>query len=140
MPTRGVRSPIAPPCPRDCATPTTASGSPVTCLLRLPTPTPGDKLTREAAMARGQRSVLREGVIAGVIGAVVVATWFLVFDIARGRPFLTPALLGAAVFHGVRTPEGVPIAFGAILGYTILHVFAFVAFGVVAASVIAVSE
>ena len=78
--------------------------------------------------------------MAGVIGAGVVAAWFLVFDIARGRPFLTPALLGAAVFHGVRTPDGVPIAFGAIVGYTILHVFAFVAFGVVAASVIAVSE
>ena len=91
-------------------------------------------------MARPERSVLREGITAGVIGAVVVAGWFLMFDLARGRPFLTPGLLGAAVFHGVRTPEGVSIALGPIVGYTLLHVLAFIAFGVVAASVIAVSE
>jgi hypothetical protein len=91
-------------------------------------------------MARAQPSVLREGVIAGVVGAAVVALWFLVFDIARGRPFFTPSLLGAAVFYGVRTPEGISVAAGPIIGYTILHVCAFVAFGVVAASVIAVSE
>ncbi len=91
-------------------------------------------------MARGQRSVLREGIIAGVIGAVVVAVWFLLFDIARGRPLLTPSLLGAAVFSGVSAPDGVPVALGPIVGYTILHVLAFIAFGVVAASVIAVSE
>jgi hypothetical protein len=91
-------------------------------------------------MAREQRSVLREGVIAGVVGAAVVAVWFLLFDIARGRPFLTPSLLGSAVFYGVSTPEGVPVAVGPVIGYTVLHVLAFVAFGVVAASVIAVSE
>jgi len=91
-------------------------------------------------MARAQPSVLREGVVAGVVGAAVVALWFLVFDIARGRPFLTPSLLGAAVFYGTRSPEGVTIAAGPVIGYTILHVCAFVAFGVVAASVIAVSE
>jgi len=75
-----------------------------------------------------------------MIGAAVVALWFLVFDIARGRPFFTPSLLGAAVFYGVRTPDGVAVAAGPVIGYTILHVCAFVAFGVVAASVIAVSE
>jgi hypothetical protein len=91
-------------------------------------------------MAREQRSVLREGVIGGLLGAAVVALWFLVFDFARGKPFLTPALLGAAVFYGVRDPAGVPIALGPILGYTLLHVLAFIAFGVVAAALIAVSE
>ena len=94
----------------------------------------------DTAMARGQPSVLREGVIAGVIGAAVVAVWFLLFDIARGRPLLTPSLLGAAVFYGVTTPDGVPVALGPIVGYTILHVLAFIAFGVAAASVISVSE
>jgi hypothetical protein len=97
-------------------------------------------MTPDTAMAREEQSVLREGVVAGVIGAAVVAGWFLVFDLARGRPFLTPGLLGAAVFYGARTPEGVPIALGPIVGYTLLHVLAFIAFGVMAASVIAVSE
>ena len=68
------------------------------------------------------RPVLRDGVIAGLIGATVVAVWFLIFDIARGRPLLTPALLGSAVF------------------YTLLHGVAFVGFGVVAASLIQAAE
>jgi hypothetical protein len=91
-------------------------------------------------MAPTERSILREGVVAGLIGAAVVAVWFLVFDIARGRPFLTPGLLGAAVFRGVTNPADVVPTFGNVLGYTIIHGLAFIAFGVVAASLMAVSE
>jgi hypothetical protein len=91
-------------------------------------------------MAAGQRSVLRDGVIAGLIGATVVAVWFLIFDFARGKPLFTPALLGAAVFYGVNTPAGLEISAGPIIGYTVIHGFAFIAFGIVAASLIAASE
>ena len=91
-------------------------------------------------MAGARRSVLREGVIAGVIGAVVVALWFFAFDLARGTPLLTPTLLGAAVFYGVNTPIGLDPLLLPILGYTLIHVMAFIAFGVVAASLIEVSE
>ena len=91
-------------------------------------------------MAREQTSVLREGVVAGCLGAAVVAVWFLLFDFARGKPLLTPALLGAAVFYGVNTPIGLEVALGPILGYTVLHGLAFIAFGIVAASLIAASE
>jgi hypothetical protein len=92
------------------------------------------------AMAPVERSVLREGIVAGLIGAVVVAVWFLFFDAARGRPFLTPGLLGAAVFQGVTTPVGLKISVANVVGYTLIHGLAFVAFGVVAASLVAVSE
>ena len=90
-------------------------------------------------MAR-ERTVLREGVTAGLLGAAAVALWFLVFDVLRGKPLLTPALLGAAVFYGVRDPTNVPLAVGPILGYTVLHGLAFIAFGVIAAALIAVRE
>src|SRR5881398_1154719 len=93
-----------------------------------------------AAMAAARRSVLREGVVAGLIGAVVVAVWFLFFDLARGRPFLTPGLLGGAVFRGVSTPVGLEITVANVLGYTLIHGLAFFAFGVVAASLLALSE
>jgi hypothetical protein len=86
------------------------------------------------------RSVLREGIVAGLIGAAVVAIWFFVFDILRGRPFLTPTLLGSFVFFGVNTPVGMEPALGPIVGYSILHGLAFVAFGVVAATMMAMSE
>jgi hypothetical protein len=86
------------------------------------------------------RSALREGIIAGLIGAAVVAIWFFLFDVLRGRPFLTPTLLGSLVFLGVNTPAGMTPAVGPILGYTILHGLAFVAFGVVAATMLAMSD
>jgi hypothetical protein len=90
------------------------------------------------AMAPATRSVLREGIVAGLIGAAVVAVWFLLFDLARGRPFLTPGLLGGAVFRGV--PSGLEITVANVLGYTLIHGLAFIAFGVVAASLLAASE
>ena len=91
-------------------------------------------------MARGETSVLREGVIAGCLGAAVVAVWFLVFDLARGKPLLTPALLGAIVFYGANDPAALEISVGPILGYTVLHGAAFVLFGIVASVLIAGAE
>src|SRR5262245_38672545 len=91
-------------------------------------------------MNLGERSVLREGIVAGLIGAAVVALWFFVFDLARGTPFLTPTLLGSMVFFGVKTPVGLDPALGPILGYTVLHGLAFIAFGIVAATMMAMSE
>src|SRR2546427_10905587 len=91
-------------------------------------------------MNPGERSVVREGIVAGLIGAVVVALWFFVFDLARGKPFITPTLLGSMVFFGVKTPVGLDPALGPIVGYTILHGLAFIAFGIVAATMMAMSE
>ena len=91
-------------------------------------------------MNPGERSVVREGIVAGLIGAAVVALWFFVFDLMRGKPFLTPTLLGSMVFFGVKTPVGLDPALGPILGYTILHGLAFIAFGIVAATMMAMSE
>jgi len=91
-------------------------------------------------MAHSQRSVLREGIVAGLIGAAIVAVWFLVFDVAHGRPFYTPTLLGAVVFQGVTNPAGLEPSVGLVVGYSILHGLAFMAFGVIAATIVAVAE
>src|SRR3989449_11071441 len=91
-------------------------------------------------MAPRGESILKEGILAGLIGAAVVAVWFLAFALWRGQPFLTPGWLGAAVFQGVNNPAGVQPTVGNVLGYTIIHGLAFIAFGVVAASLMAVSE
>ncbi|MGH7001973.1 MAG: hypothetical protein ACREEA_10750 [Stellaceae bacterium] len=85
-------------------------------------------------------AVLREGVIAGVIGALIVAAWFLIADIAAGRPFQTPALLGAVIFNGLH-PTGVVTPTAAlVLGYTALHFFAFIMFGIAASITMVASE
>lgn len=91
-------------------------------------------------MAQVQRPVLREGVIAGLIGAAVVALWFLLYDAWRGRPLFTPALLGTTIFYGGSTPASVQIGAGPVIGYTILHVLAFVGVGIVAACMLVASE
>ncbi len=77
--------------------------------------------------------LLREGVFAGLIGAGAVAVWFLLVDVVAGRAFYTPAMLGSAVFLGLRDPGDVVITFQAVIGYTMLHVLAFCAVGIVAA-------
>jgi hypothetical protein len=78
----------------------------------------------------------REGVIAGLIGAALVAVWFLIYDAARGRPLRTPALLGAATFEGVKDPSAVQNAMHYVLPYTVLHGVVFAMFGVLIAYLI----
>ena len=42
--------------------------------------------------------LLREGLIAGILGAATIAVWFLIVDSVRGQPFYTPSILGTALF------------------------------------------
>ena len=84
--------------------------------------------------------ILREGFIAGCIGAGVVALWFLFVDTVNGRPFFTPAMLGSAVFWGVHDPAGAVIEYSRIIGYTMIHVSAFIVVGVIAAALAAEVE
>src|SRR5258708_9689691 len=84
--------------------------------------------------------ILREGFIAGLIGAGAVALWFLVVDVIAGRPFFTPAMLGSAVFWGVRDPTTVVIEYSRIIGYTMIHVSAFIIVGTIAAALAAEVE
>ena len=79
------------------------------------------------------RRVVREGFVAGLIGAAAVATWFLIVDAVAGRAFFTPAMLGDALFWGARDPTQVQVAFPTIIGYTMFHVVAFVVVGMLAA-------
>src|SRR6266540_4358071 len=53
--------------------------------------------------------ILREGFIAGCIGAATVAAWFLVVDTINGQPLFTPAMLGSAVFWGAHDPSALVI-------------------------------
>lgn len=71
----------------------------------------------------------RRGLVAGLLGAATVAVWFFVLDLAAGRPILTPAALGSALFLGAASPEEVRITAGIVIGYTVLHVWAFLLAG-----------
>ena len=77
-------------------------------------------------------STIREGVIAGGLGALSVALWFLLLDGIAGRALHTPALLGAMV-SGMPNPiaasEGPNRLMLAAL-YTPIHFALFALFGV----------
>ena len=84
--------------------------------------------------------ILREGFIAGCIGAAAVALWFLIVDSINGQPLFTPAMLGSAVFWGTPNPAHVLIEPGRIFGYTMIHVSAFVVVGCICAALAAEVE
>jgi len=88
----------------------------------------------------GWLAVGREGVTAGVIGAVIVAIWFLGYDLALGDSFRTPAMLGEMIFDSGAVDAGMKVTVALVLGYTVLHFFAFIAFGVAIAVLLAASE
>jgi hypothetical protein len=86
------------------------------------------------------RGFVREGFVAGLIGAVAVAGWFLLVDVIAGRPFFTPAVLGSAVFFGLRDSTEVTISFQPVLAYTSIHILAFVVVGIAAAGILKDAE
>lgn len=93
-------------------------------------------------IANGLRDhgTLREGLVAGLIGAATVAVWFLLVDAVAREPLWTPGALGSALLAGARSPEEIRIGLGTVLGYTSLHVAAFALVGVVAAGLVEQAE
>jgi hypothetical protein len=87
-----------------------------------------------------RRSIVTEGIVVGTAGAAVVAAWFLLYDVAAGMPFRTPALLGAAIFEGLRDPAALVITPALVLKYTVAHGLAFVAFGMAVAGLFALVD
>jgi hypothetical protein len=83
---------------------------------------------------------LREGIIAGLIGGAIVAVWFLIYDAARGQPFRTPALLGAATFRGVQNPADVPTSAHLVVQYMVLHGVVFAMIGILIAYLVVAAQ
>jgi hypothetical protein len=87
-----------------------------------------------------RRNIIGEGIVVGLAGATAVAAWFLVYDLAAGVPFRTPALLGAAIFEGLRDPAALVITPALVLKYTVAHGLAFLAFGIATAGLFALVD
>lgn len=93
----------------------------------------------DLAPVRRDAALRREGVITGLLGAAVVALFYLLVDILRGHPLMTPSVLGQAfVLHQPVTPATTDTM--AILVYTAFHIIAFVAFGLMLAALARTSE
>ena len=85
-------------------------------------------------MRPDRTDVWLQGLVAGLAGYAAVALFFVVVNVAGGRsPFYTPALLGSALFYGLRDPAQLVVAPGPVLAYNGLHILVFVVVGVLAA-------
>ncbi len=90
--------------------------------------------------AIAEHRIVTEGIVSGLIGALVVAIWFFIFDLGAGQPFFTPAALGSALFLGVSDIADVSVSFGTVLGYSSVHMVAFMVTGFLASAVVTEAE
>lgn len=82
-----------------------------------------------------RNGILREGSMAGVLGATSVAAWFFIIDVVMRHPFQTPIELGRGFFtlFGQTTNGNTDLL--VVIGYTVFHYLAFIVAGLVGAAV-----
>jgi len=95
---------------------------------------------RGAAFAAAPHRTLYDGILAGLVGAGVIALWFLVIDTIDGRPLFTPATLGRGMLGVLAPNQPAPSVGMLVSAYTVFHVLAFVVVGLLAAYVADVAE
>jgi len=84
-----------------------------------------------AAPRTSVSEILLDGLFTGMIGALLVAGWFLVLDLAVGRPLWTPALLGSVLLHGTNAAQmTTAIQPLDVAAYTAVHFLLFIGVGV----------
>ena len=80
------------------------------------------------------QDILGQGLIAGAIGFATTAVVFAIANILQGRsPFHTAALLGAALFYGVRDPSQVTVTPAYVFAYNGTHLLVFIGLGILGA-------
>lgn len=86
----------------------------------------------------------KQGLEAGILGAVTIAVWFFLVDFVSGRTlFYTPNVLGTAIFRGgagLDRPEALAVSFEVVLVYTWVHGLVFCAVGGIAAKLLELAE
>jgi hypothetical protein len=84
--------------------------------------------------------VAKDGILSGVIGALMVAVWFLILDTIAGRPLYTPSLLGKILFGIPNAMQDPTVVRSIVAAYTGVHMAIFVVVGSVAAYLVAAAE
>jgi hypothetical protein len=75
-------------------------------------------------------STIREGLLTGLLGGLVVAVWYAAVDIGRGQPLYTPNVLGQVFLAGDTTPAVRDIIPQAVGEYALLHFGFFLLLGI----------
>jgi hypothetical protein len=81
-------------------------------------------------MTEARQRMIRDGLFAGAIAWAVVALFFVVLNLAQGQPALfTAALLGEALFAGLRDPGAVAMDMGLIIAFNGVQLLVLMAYG-----------
>ena len=86
------------------------------------------------------RPLVKEGVIAGLIGATAIAIWFFFVDAVAGEALFTPRTLGYALVSIFGPVPEQQSALLLIAIYTIFHYAAFVVVGMIAAMIVELAK
>lgn len=85
-------------------------------------------------MPHQHHSNIREGLAAGLVGALLVAAWYCAVDVGRGEMFYTPNVLGQVFAQGDTIPSTRTITSAAVVQYSLLHFGWFILFGIALAA------
>jgi len=99
----------------------------------------GSRVCREERLLQGKagevndgRTAVPAGLLAGFVGATMLAAWFLVLDTLAGVPFYTPTFLGRILFRLEPLYPGL----GPVVLLTLVHYLVFLALGLLSAWVV----
>ncbi len=95
-----------------------------------PAPAPGWRVVLR------EHQTLRRGLVAGLLGASAVALSFLVIDLIFRQALFTPGALGSAFLLGASGPGEIQVNATTVMGYTALHLAAFLVVGLAAAALV----
>ncbi len=90
------------------------------------------QVVRSNIVQENTSAIYIEGIIAGVIGAGILAVWFLILDTLKNQPLYTPTLLGFALFrsnHAAWELNTIAVSVEMTLMYTWVHLLVFVGVG-----------
>jgi hypothetical protein len=82
-----------------------------------------------------RHTIVRDGVVAGLLGATAVALWFLGLDTIYAHPLATPAALGRGLLR-IFGPPGNEGTMTFVVAYTIFHYLAFVLAGLLVSVIV----
>jgi hypothetical protein len=81
-----------------------------------------------------------DGLAAGLLGALIVATVHFIHDLAFSTPLRTPTVLDALVFQGVDATRGVEPSFASIVRFSAVHLGSWAVAGITASLAVAYLE
>lgn len=86
-------------------------------------------------MPAPEHNTIREGILAGILSATVIAVWLFVVDSIAGHPLFTPSVLGRGLIgvFGMRVGDSTANYVGI---YTLFHYGAFALIGVAVAKIV----